>query len=163
MADTRKSKVNTSLFDNSSSDEHESMFDEEEISYDTLLLHSYKISIEYNEKGKIVGIGKVGKHSLPTIENVLYVDGLKYNLLGISQFCNNGYVISFNKDICILVHINLKHISKLYEKHLVKGLLEISWESHLLCDTCKKGKQIKNMFGPTKTLILGGKKYYHYR
>ncbi|RDX89014.1 hypothetical protein CR513_29308, partial [Mucuna pruriens] len=38
----------------------------------------------------------------PTIVNVLYVDGAKYNLLIISQFCKSRYVISFNKDIYIV-------------------------------------------------------------
>ena len=29
-------------------------------------------------------------------------EGLKYNQLSISQFNNNGYIVSFNKDQCIL-------------------------------------------------------------
>ncbi|RDX86321.1 hypothetical protein CR513_32354, partial [Mucuna pruriens] len=37
------------LFDDSSFDKYESMFDEEEISFDTLLLHSHKILIEYKK------------------------------------------------------------------------------------------------------------------
>ena len=37
-------------------------------------------------KGKISGIGKVGIPSLASIDNVLYVEGLKYNLLSICQF-----------------------------------------------------------------------------
>ncbi|RDX72250.1 hypothetical protein CR513_48292, partial [Mucuna pruriens] len=32
----------------------------------------------------------------------IIVDGLKYNLLGISQFSDSEYVISFNKDTCIV-------------------------------------------------------------
>jgi len=31
-------------------------------------------------KGKIIGIGKIGIPSLAFIDNVLYVEGLKYNL-----------------------------------------------------------------------------------
>ncbi|RDX86322.1 hypothetical protein CR513_32355, partial [Mucuna pruriens] len=50
-----------------------------------------------------------------------------------------------------LGHINLKHISMLYKKYLVKGLLEMSWKTHLLCDAY--------LFKPTRTLSLGGKKY----
>ena len=34
-----------------------------------------------NNKGKIIGIWKVGKEPLPTIENVLLVEGLRRNLL----------------------------------------------------------------------------------
>ena len=36
-----------------------------------------------DQKGRIVGIGKIGKHPFPTIENVLLVEGLKHNLLSI--------------------------------------------------------------------------------
>ena len=53
-------------------------------------------------KGKITSIGKVGIPSLASIHNVLYVEGLRCNLLSISQFCNNGYIVSFNKDTCIV-------------------------------------------------------------
>ena len=48
-------------------------------------------------KGKIFGIGKIGIPSL-AIDNVLYVEGLKYNQLSISQFFDSGYIVSFNKD-----------------------------------------------------------------
>ncbi|KAA3470234.1 Copia protein [Gossypium australe] len=37
-----------------------------------------------NSKGKIEGIGFIGKNSLILIENVLHVNGLKHNLLSIS-------------------------------------------------------------------------------
>ncbi|RDX70093.1 hypothetical protein CR513_50700, partial [Mucuna pruriens] len=62
------------------------------------------------------------------------------------------------------INTSMKHISKLYKKHLVKGLSEISWKTHILCDAYQKGKQIKkqlhlNLFGPTRTLSLRGKKY----
>ena len=40
--------------------------------------------------------------SLASIDNVLYVEGLKYNLLSISQLWDNGYIVSFNKDKCIV-------------------------------------------------------------
>lgn len=33
----------------------------------------------------ILGIGEIGNIFSPTIENVLYVDGLKHNFLSISQ------------------------------------------------------------------------------
>jgi len=60
------------------------------------------VAFEGMGKGKIFGIGKVGIPSLASIDNVLYVEGLKYNQLSISQFCDSGYIISFNKDKCIV-------------------------------------------------------------
>ncbi|PNY05239.1 retrotransposon-related protein [Trifolium pratense] len=52
-----------------------------------------------NQKGKIIGIGTVG-NSFLYISDVWLVDGLKHNLLSISQFCDNGYVVVFNKNSC---------------------------------------------------------------
>ncbi|CAJ2653255.1 unnamed protein product, partial [Trifolium pratense] len=52
-----------------------------------------------NQKGKIIGTGTVGNSSL-SINDVWLVDGLKHNLLSISQFCDNGYVVIFNKESC---------------------------------------------------------------
>jgi len=78
-----------------------------------------------------------------------------------------------------LGHVNLKHISKLSKKDLVKGLPKICWKTHVLYEACLQGKQIKtsfkskdvfstskplqllhiDLFGPTRMLSIGGKKY----
>ncbi|RDY08397.1 hypothetical protein CR513_07376, partial [Mucuna pruriens] len=57
---------------------------------------------ESNQKDKIAGIGKIVKHPFPFIDNVLFVEGLKHNLLSISQLSDNGYNVSFNKGKCIV-------------------------------------------------------------
>ena len=63
-----------------------------------------------NNKGKILGIGKVGKTSSTSIDNVLYVDGLKHNLLSISQLCDKGYKVVFDSTCCMIVSKNDKEI-----------------------------------------------------
>ncbi|RDX99182.1 hypothetical protein CR513_17810, partial [Mucuna pruriens] len=132
--------------------------------------HKGTVSLGGSGKGKIIGIGKVVKHSLITIKNVLYVKGLKYNLLSIIK----------NKDDDILFttqrHENLYRIN-LDEPNNKKDFLRL-WKTHL-CDACQKRKQVKNSsksknvvstsiplallhldsFGPTRTLSLSGKKY----
>ena len=55
-----------------------------------------------NQKGKITGTGTVGNSSL-SIKDVWLVDGLKHNLLSISQFCDSGFVVKFNKDACTVI------------------------------------------------------------
>ncbi len=50
-----------------------------------------------NQHGQIVGIGKVSKKNSTSIDNVFYVKGLKHNLLSISQFCDSGYSVTFDK------------------------------------------------------------------
>ena len=48
-----------------------------------------------NGKGRIIGHGSIGNNSLSLIENVLLVDGLKHNLLSISQLCDKGFKVIF--------------------------------------------------------------------
>lgn len=63
-----------------------------------------------NQKGRILGIGKIGKNHFPSIDNALYVEGLKHNLLSI-QLCDSGYIVSFNKDKCTAVIAQIKTVS----------------------------------------------------
>ena len=53
-----------------------------------------------SNKGKIVG--KVGKTPSTSIDNVLYVQGLKHSLLSISQLCDKEYKITFDSNDCII-------------------------------------------------------------
>ena len=48
----------------------------------------------------IRGIGIVDIPGLPVFEDVRYVDGLKANLLSISQICDNGLNVLFTKYEC---------------------------------------------------------------
>ena len=48
-----------------------------------------------NSKGQIEGIGTIGNKSSIFIENVLLVNGLKPNLLSISQLCDKGFKVVF--------------------------------------------------------------------
>ena len=55
-----------------------------------------------NNKGKITGKGTIGNKSNFFIEDVLLVDGLKHNLLSISQLCDKGYIVRFESNACII-------------------------------------------------------------
>ena len=59
-----------------------------------------------NAKGKIIGQGKVGKSPNPTIEDVLLVNGLKHNLLSISQFCDKNCKVVFESNRCVVLDKN---------------------------------------------------------
>ena len=59
-----------------------------------------------NAKGKMVGIGTVDKPHFTTIKNVLLGDGLKYNLLCISQFCDDGYEVIFRQKYYLVIDSN---------------------------------------------------------
>ncbi|VFQ66058.1 unnamed protein product [Cuscuta campestris] len=55
-----------------------------------------------NNKGRIIGSGTVGKDNATTVENVLLVEGLKHNLLSISQLCDKGNRVIFDSRKCIV-------------------------------------------------------------
>lgn len=47
------------------------------------------VSFGDNSKAQIIGKGCVGGDQMPTLNDVFLVDGLKHNLLSISQLCDN--------------------------------------------------------------------------
>jgi len=55
-----------------------------------------------NQTGKIIGSGTIGNSSV-SINNVWLVDGLRHNLLSISQLCDNGYDVLFVKNNCTVI------------------------------------------------------------
>ncbi|KAK8608159.1 hypothetical protein V6N13_023590 [Hibiscus sabdariffa] len=180
-----------------------------------------------NSKGHIEGIGSIGNHSSILIDNVLYVNGLKHNLLSISQLCDKGFNVLFDASGCkiidietnrivlvghrigniYMVHLDDIHISnacfvaydehdswlwhrklghasmsvieKLVSKNLVRGLPKIKFSKDKICDACVKGKHHRvsfkpindvstnrvlqlihmDLFGPIRTISLGGKSY----
>ena len=61
------------------------------------------VTVGNNAKGKIVGEGKVGKSPSPTIEDVLLVNGLKQNLLSISQLCDKNCKVVFESNKCFVL------------------------------------------------------------
>ena len=54
-----------------------------------------------NNKGKTIGYGVIRRGNL-TIEKVSLVDGLKHNLLSISQFCDKGMLCNFTSSNCFI-------------------------------------------------------------
>ena len=76
-----------------------------------------------NSKGYVIGIGKVGYSKTPTITNVLLVKNLKHNLLSISQLCDKGYKIKFEKDKC---HIEDNNSTIIFEGIRKKNIYILS-------------------------------------
>jgi len=58
-----------------------------------------------NQADKIIGTGTIG-NTFISINNMWLVDGLRHNLLSISQFCDNGYDVMFDKTNCTVVNKN---------------------------------------------------------
>ncbi|GAV82962.1 hypothetical protein CFOL_v3_26413, partial [Cephalotus follicularis] len=62
-----------------------------------------KVTFGDNNKAKICGIGSIGNNFSTLIENVLYVVGLKHNLLSVSQLCDKGYKVNFESSLCHII------------------------------------------------------------
>jgi len=55
-----------------------------------------------NNKGRIMGEGNIGNQHKTQIKNILYVNGLKHNLLSIGQLCDKGFKTESNKNCCLI-------------------------------------------------------------
>ena len=55
-----------------------------------------------NSKVRAVGISSVSFVGTTQVERVLLFDGLKHNLLSISQLCDEGNIVTFEHDKCII-------------------------------------------------------------
>ena len=64
-----------------------------------------KVTFGDNAKGKIVGIGWFSKKDSTYIKNILLVDGLKHNLLSVSQLCDKGNRVTFEHKECFVTHM----------------------------------------------------------
>src|SRR3954463_14502490 len=67
---------------------------------DLVLKPGGEVKFGGDQKGKIIGSGTISLGNSPSITNVLLVEGLKHNLLSISQLSDNGYDIIFNQKSC---------------------------------------------------------------
>ena len=56
-----------------------------------------------DNKGFTKGFGNL-KIGNVIIENISLVEGLKHNLLSISQFCDRGYNVDFRTEKCLISH-----------------------------------------------------------
>ena len=54
-----------------------------------------------DDNGYTMGYGLISKENV-IIENIALVDGLKHNLLSISQLCDKGNEVWFTKEACVI-------------------------------------------------------------
>jgi len=65
-----------------------------------------KVIFGGNQHGRVIGGGMVSLKPTMSINNVLLVNGLKYNLLSVSQLCDSENSVVFNRDQCIVNNSN---------------------------------------------------------
>ena len=59
-------------------------------------------------KSQIKGKGDISLLGLPDIADVLYVEGLRVNLLSISQICDQEFMVLFSKGKCLVMNESRK-------------------------------------------------------
>ncbi|XP_062080215.1 uncharacterized protein LOC133784967 [Humulus lupulus] len=102
--------------------------------------------------GNVIGMGILNFEGLPKLKNVMLVEGLKANLLSVSQICDQGYTVNFDNDHCYVLNSD--------KQWIVRGLPKLGKESVSKCEPCQLGKQLKvthkciSDFNTTKVLEL---------
>ena len=86
-----------------------------------------------NNKGKILGKGIIGNENIFPIHDVLYVKGLKHNLLSISQLCDRGYQVTFRTNTCEIRLPNSKEVLLVGKRSNNVYLLDISNSTSIGC------------------------------
>ncbi|VFQ66006.1 unnamed protein product, partial [Cuscuta campestris] len=77
-----------------------------------------------NDFGFTKGLGNLVYKGL-TIQAVSYVEGLNYNLLSISQFCDKGYSLEFCKDMASLKNISTNEVILTGKR--IRNIYEVIW------------------------------------
>ncbi|XP_019253818.1 PREDICTED: uncharacterized protein LOC109232504 [Nicotiana attenuata] len=68
-------------------------------------LQGGSVSFGNGKKGYILGVGRIEKSLTHSIENVYCVNGLKYNLLSVSQICDKGNKVESMSKIYIVTNL----------------------------------------------------------
>ena len=55
---------------------------------------------------RVKGKGTIHAPNIPNLEKVLYVEGLKTNLISISQLCENEFNVQFSQNFCKVFDLN---------------------------------------------------------
>ena len=70
------------------------------------------VTFRDGKKSRVIGKGTIGTLGNPTLNDVLLVDGLKANLLSISQICDSEHEVYFFKEACIIIDKHGKSIMR---------------------------------------------------
>ncbi|KAG9453128.1 hypothetical protein H6P81_006032 [Aristolochia fimbriata] len=103
-------------------------------------------------KGYVVGKGDLNDQGLPKLKNVLLVDGLKANLISISQLCDQNLYVKFTKDGCQLMTEKGVTVGRVVQ---IRSDHEKEFENHDFANFCES-KGISHEFSAPKTLQQNG-------
>ncbi|XP_070056782.1 uncharacterized protein [Nicotiana tomentosiformis] len=90
-------------------------------------LQGGNVSFGNGKQRYILGVGRIGKSLSHSIENVYYVNGLKYNLLSVSQICDKENKVEFVSKICTVTNLMTGEVVLVAKRY--KNIYVIDFES----------------------------------
>lgn len=69
------------------------------------------------KKGTIIRVGKTGRSESRTLEEVYHMEGLKYNLVSMSQLCDESNKVTFTSIDCRVKKLDAKEIVLATKRH----------------------------------------------
>ena len=97
-----KTKVEEKWYFDSGSSRHMTCNKEFMINLQPCTLES--ITFDDGGKGTILGSGSLKVPGMPKLENDLLMDGLKVNLISISQLCDDNLFVQFTTESCLVTN-----------------------------------------------------------
>ncbi|VFQ79986.1 unnamed protein product [Cuscuta campestris] len=95
-----------------------------------------------NDFGLLKGLGNLVYKGL-TIQAVSYVEGLNYNLLSISQFCDKSYSLEHYKDMASLKNICTNEVILTGKR--IRNIYEVMWDN--VKEACRISKEKMKIVG----------------
>ncbi|XP_057790804.1 uncharacterized protein LOC131007909 [Salvia miltiorrhiza] len=87
------------------------MTGEEKHLEDIHIISEERVTFGDGVQAKVVGTGTLNVPGMPKLKNVMLVEGLKANLISISQLCDEQMTVIFDKDKCIVKDGDEEYIS----------------------------------------------------
>ena len=88
-----------------------------------------------NEKEHIIGVSNIHVTPSTSFQNILLVDGLKHNLLSISQFCDKKFEVTFKSLLYVVSNPNDNGITFSGHRHDNIYMVDLD-DLHLKNDQC---------------------------
>src|SRR3954462_11252414 len=111
-----------------------------ELFIDENLSHSSQKYITFgdNNKGKVLGLGKVAISKDKHIDKVILVQSLEYNLMSISKLCDMGMLVLFSASRCVV--FSQDDCTFFFEGYLKGDLYIVDFSSGPVVSTCLMAK-----------------------
>src|SRR3954468_677043 len=127
------------------------MTGDKELVIDDNLSHSSQkyITFSDNNKGKLIGLGKIAISKDKHIDKVMLVQSLGYNIMSISKLCDMGMLVLFSASFCVV--FSQDDYTFVFEGYRKGDLYIVDFSSGPAVSTCLMAKSFIWMVMAYKT------------